>query len=75
MLVKLSSLFQCYETHNAPKNATPEYPLCAVELKDFMFAAKDTPTCIRKSNMPNPTQGKNTLDFFPVQNHEKPYPD
>jgi len=33
-----------------------------------MFAAKDTPTCMRKSQMPSPTQSKdyqnNAKDFF-----------
>ena len=40
----------------------PEYPLCAVELKDFMFAAKDTPTCRRKSDMPL-TQSKSIFVY------------
>ncbi|XP_032234875.2 nicastrin [Nematostella vectensis] len=47
---------QCYEKYNSPVNRTPEYPLCSAQLKDFMFAAKDTPTCMRKTNIPNPTQ-------------------
>ncbi|PFX26799.1 Nicastrin [Stylophora pistillata] len=45
-------LLKCYKKHN--KQEHPDYPLCAVELKDFMYAAKDTPTCVRKSNIPNP---------------------
>lgn len=45
-------LKECYEKYNKQRNS--DYPLCAAQLKDFMYAAKDTPTCIRKTNMPNP---------------------
>lgn len=50
---EVTDLVECYQKHNS--QAKPDYPLCAVELKDFMYAAKDTPTCIRKTKMPNPT--------------------
>ncbi|CAH3146332.1 unnamed protein product [Pocillopora meandrina] len=49
---EVDDLLQCYKTHNSQEH--PDYPLCAVQLKDFMYAAKDTPTCVRKSNIPNP---------------------
>ena len=46
--------FQCFEKHNKPVNGkAKDYPLCGIELKDFMFAAKDTPTCRRKTEQPN----------------------
>lgn len=47
---------QCYRKYN--KQGNSDYPLCAAQLKDFMYAAKDTPTCIRKTNMPNPIGSK-----------------
>ncbi|RMX60946.1 hypothetical protein pdam_00003426 [Pocillopora damicornis] len=49
---EVDDLLKCYKTHNSQEH--PDYPLCAVQLKDFMYAAKDTPTCVRKSNIPNP---------------------
>lgn len=52
-------MFQCYNEHNSPDK--PDYPLCGVQLKDFMYAAKDTPTCMRKTHMPNPTDSKSSL--------------
>ncbi|XP_020902624.1 nicastrin [Exaiptasia diaphana] len=56
---EINELIKCYRDNNQPINGSvPDYPLCAVELKDFMFAAKDTPTCIRKSKVPNPTQNQ-----------------
>ena len=59
------TLVQCYRDNNQPINGSvPDYPLCAVELKDFMFAAKDTPTCIRKSKVPNPTQSKDIVHQY-----------
>ena len=39
-------------------NTAPDYPLCAAQVKDFMFAAKDTPTCMRKTNTVGPNQSK-----------------
>ena len=46
--------FQCFLKHNDPiSNDVIDYPLCAVEMKNFMFAAKDTPTCMRKTETPN----------------------
>jgi len=51
---EINETINCIEKHNSPSkgNSVPEYPLCAVELKDFMFAARDTPTCKRKSDVP-----------------------
>ncbi|XP_078381644.1 nicastrin-like isoform X2 [Oculina patagonica] len=49
---EVDALIKCYRDYNSQRN--PDYPLCAVQLKDFMYAAKNTPTCIRKTNMPNP---------------------
>ena len=45
--------FQCYNKFNnrTEQGAIPDYPLCAVEVKDAMDGAKDTPTCIRRSNL------------------------
>ena len=51
-------MFQCYNEHNSQDK--PDYPLCGVQLKDFMYAAKDTPTCMRKTHMPNPTESKSS---------------
>ncbi|KAL3885712.1 hypothetical protein ACJMK2_025758 [Sinanodonta woodiana] len=43
---------ECYRKFNQPDpNGNPrDYPLCAVELKDRMDAAKDSETCIRRTN-------------------------
>ena len=43
--------FQCYEKYNNPDDGLAyNYPLCAAELKDAMNGAKDSITCIRRSN-------------------------
>ncbi|XP_022110881.1 nicastrin-like, partial [Acanthaster planci] len=43
-------LIQCYKDHNEPVDSHPRpYPLCAAELHSFMFGAKDTPTCMRRT--------------------------
>jgi len=48
--------------HNDPKlHSTITYPLCAIEMKNFMFAAKDTPTCMRKTEVSNPIGSKSDL--------------
>ncbi|XP_054760855.2 nicastrin-like [Lytechinus pictus] len=38
----------CYEEHNRPdaQGKARPYPQCAGEMYDFMFGAKDTPTCM-----------------------------
>ena len=43
----------CFEKFNVPEEdgSARDWPLCAVELKSHMYAAVDTPTCIRRSNM------------------------
>ncbi|KAJ8034270.1 Nicastrin [Holothuria leucospilota] len=54
--VEVGFIRDCYFEHNHPNGtAQPEYPLCSMELDDFMFAVKDTPTCMwrteRTSNL------------------------
>ena len=46
-----ASLHQCWSEHNVPLS----WPLCSVELKGNMYAAKDSQTCIRRSNLFNIT--------------------
>jgi len=54
---EIESLVECFRKYNRPhSNGKQSYPLCSVEMKDFMFAAKDTPTCRRKTEMGNPIQ-------------------
>lgn len=44
------TLRKCYKDFNEPKNGEArDWPLCAAQLKSFMMAAKDTPTCKRRS--------------------------
>ena len=45
-------LHQCWEDHN---QAPLSWPLCSVELKASMYAAKDSETCVRRSNLFNIT--------------------
>jgi len=47
-----ASLHQCWSEHN---QAPLSWPLCSVELKGNMYAAKDSQTCIRRSNLFNIT--------------------
>jgi len=47
-----SSLQQCWLEHNQEPLS---WPLCSVELKGNMYAAKDSQTCIRRSNLFNIT--------------------
>ena len=47
-----ASLHQCWSQHN---QAPLSWPLCSVELKGNMYAAKDSQTCIRRSNLFNIT--------------------
>lgn len=45
-------LDDCYLKFNRPIEGTPpSYPLCAIELKAFMWAAVDTPTCLRRGRL------------------------
>ncbi|XP_028401688.1 nicastrin-like [Dendronephthya gigantea] len=55
---EIDFLIKCYKDHNKPSvnGENPDYPLCGVELLSFMFAAKDTPTCMRKNNAPTFTK-------------------
>lgn len=50
---EIKRIQQCALDHNY-NGSSKGYPLCGAELKDFMFAAKDTPTCKRKSELANP---------------------
>ena len=51
--INLCFALQCYRDFNEPSasGAARSYPLCAMQLKVAMDAAKDTPTCIRRSSM------------------------
>lgn len=64
----------CYLKFNQPIEGLPrEYPLCAVQMKSRMSAAKDSETCIRRTNTPtnlNPDKycdalgDRNVIGFF-----------
>ncbi|UYV64380.1 NCSTN [Cordylochernes scorpioides] len=44
----------CYENFNGPNSgSTDSSPKCAAQLKLNMYAAKDTPTCMRRSSFAN----------------------
>ncbi|XP_033114468.1 nicastrin-like [Anneissia japonica] len=51
---EVQSIVGCYNDTNKPndKGEAQEYPLCAVELKDFMFGAVNTEICMRRSTNP-----------------------
>jgi len=42
----------CYEKFNKPLSdgSSRDWPLCAIQMQSFMFAAVDTPTCLRRSD-------------------------
>lgn len=46
-------LDDCFYRFNEPsvEGNPPSYPLCSVELKAFMWAAVDTPTCLRRGRL------------------------
>jgi len=46
-------LDDCYYKFNEPSSEgnPPSYPLCSVELKAFMWASVDTPTCLRRGRL------------------------
>ncbi|CAL8148652.1 unnamed protein product [Orchesella dallaii] len=45
-------LLNCFETFNRPINGSArEWPLCASQLRSFMLAAINTPTCLRRSSV------------------------
>ncbi|XP_071806740.1 nicastrin-like isoform X1 [Asterias amurensis] len=47
---EVNYIIKCYKDHNEPMdNKPPSYPLCATEVLDFMYGAKDTPTCMRRT--------------------------
>ncbi|XP_022324883.2 nicastrin-like isoform X2 [Crassostrea virginica] len=64
----------CYLKFNKPHNGKArEYPLCAVQMKSRMSAAKDSETCIRRTNTPtnlnpdkycDPLGDMNVIGFF-----------
>lgn len=46
------TLEQCYIPFNKPQDGKPRsYPLCAIQLISAMRGAKDSETCIRRSNL------------------------
>ncbi|CAL8146502.1 unnamed protein product [Orchesella dallaii] len=55
-------LLKCFDNFNRPKNGITSqgWPLCATQLRSFMLAAVDTPTCLRRSSVfnMNPGAGK-----------------
>jgi len=46
-------VLKCFYRFNEPsvEGNPPSYPLCSVELKAFMWAAVDTPTCLRRGRL------------------------
>ncbi|XP_035704383.1 nicastrin isoform X2 [Folsomia candida] len=54
------TILSCYDDFNRPINGTTarEWPLCAAQLRAFMLAAVDTPTCLRRSDKFNLEQQK-----------------
>ncbi|ODM91835.1 Nicastrin [Orchesella cincta] len=51
-------LIKCYDSFNRPVNGTARsWPLCASQLKSFMLAAINTPTCLRRSAVFNMNPG------------------
>jgi len=48
-------IHDCFEIHNkiTENRTNPEWPLCSVELKSNMYAAVDSQTCMRRSNIMN----------------------
>ncbi|KAL5020567.1 hypothetical protein ScPMuIL_003459 [Solemya velum] len=50
---EINSILSFYETFNKPgvDGKARDYPLLAIEMKDAMDAAKDSQTCIRRSNL------------------------
>ncbi|PIK48491.1 putative nicastrin isoform X2 [Apostichopus japonicus] len=73
---------ECYYNHNHPDDTEAEYPLCAMELKDFMHGVKDTPTCMwrtqRTSNLEissycDPIGDKNVWGFAKNSDNSSSY--
>ncbi|GAB1601857.1 nicastrin-like isoform X1 [Argonauta hians] len=61
---------RCYEKYNNPENGTKlHYPMCAAELKDYMNAAKDSVTCIRRSNLITSLSTTTTNFCDPISNN------
>jgi len=68
----------CFEAHNKIINGTePDWPLCSVELKSNMYAAVDSETCMRRSNIMNtitpvrvcdPLSDNNIIFFLKARN-------
>ncbi len=55
---------QCFEQFNERVvNGTSSGPLCAVEFLSRMYAAKDTPTCMRRSDLTS-LFSPSTREFF-----------
>lgn len=55
-------LIQCWEGFNKPVDGVPRpYPVCSATLTQFMTAAKDAPTCLRRQEMFAGLSGDTTL--------------
>ncbi|XP_014673248.1 PREDICTED: nicastrin-like [Priapulus caudatus] len=52
-VMDIRSLLECYKRHNEPSEdgEARDWPLCAAELGDRMFAAIDSVTCIRRTKL------------------------
>ncbi|XP_065351509.1 nicastrin [Cloeon dipterum] len=49
----IKNITDCYVKHNSEREGMTTRSLCAMEMQAFMIAAKDSETCIRRSNMIN----------------------
>ncbi|RWS27375.1 Nicastrin-like protein [Leptotrombidium deliense] len=50
----IDNLTKCFNDHNIPTTdgEDRDYPLCAMQLYSRMNAVRDTPTCMRRNNLP-----------------------
>ncbi|XP_076341485.1 nicastrin-like [Tachypleus tridentatus] len=73
---------RCYHKFNDPsKGSDQKWPLCAAEMKSVMLAAKDTETCMRRSNLAanlnpinycDPLSGRNVVTTLFPSNKSSP---
>ncbi|XP_059482023.1 nicastrin [Neocloeon triangulifer] len=49
----IKKITDCFTKHNSVREGMAGRSLCAMEMQAFMIAAKDSETCIRRSNMIN----------------------
>ncbi|KAF4525430.1 hypothetical protein B566_EDAN004173 [Ephemera danica] len=47
----IDKIIKCHKQYNSIKEGQEYRSLCAMELSSYMYAAKDSETCIRRSNM------------------------